>query len=155
MKEFKQITLSKKFSMQKERGFHFFHADGYFSDGRFLVKDSIVKNRDDYIHDPRAKFNEGQFLRVIPDLEECKEFTKTNILFDMGFYVCRMFKSEFSYNLINEEFVKCFGLDVLYSKGIESPLSTKDKFVVVMPMRVGKLQDEICSVMHLFNIAAK
>lgn len=126
----KQINLLKKHG-GTGRGVPFFYADNYLSNGRFLVHESLVKNKDDYIHLPPARYEAG-FLRIIPAMESCKQFDKTPFIHNEA----RVFKSQDGeFMLIYEEWVKLFSLEFLHAIDNRNPARTLKGDVVVMPMK--------------------
>ena len=141
------ITLTKKFS---RRGDHmtkdcdYLYGDGYISDGRFMIRQDCVKNKADYIHNPAGKMDGGALLRVIPNLADCKTWTRTEFFkAGIGNQIARIYKCGSEYALILQDYVKLFDLHDLESKSPADPFCNFDQSVLVMPMRVDNLAESI------------
>lgn len=138
------ITIPKRLSMMKDRGFHFLYDDKWLSDGKFLIAQPMVKNVFDFIGNPRGK-SDFNFNRIVPNISDCKLFNRTNLLYNNGNGLeVRLYRADDGeFACYSEEFLQVFQLREMWAKSATDPACNQAQTIILMPCRVGAFIEEI------------
>jgi len=136
------FRLTKDMKLEKFRagGLPFYYSDGWISNGKFLIDETLVK--DSWKYKEPTTIQQPDFGRIIPHGTKGGRFFKTEWLFDHGTGFQRKYIAEVGDReiWIDEIYSRAFQIKQLYAEDEKSPCLAYNAKLLVMPMKSPEIQ---------------